>query len=457
MRFPYRRVHFVGIGGIGMSALAKVLTTLGVEVTGTDISESVNVGMLRSLGIDVRVPHDPSMVGKGVELVVYSSAVPKDNQELLKAKELGIPLVKRGELLAMVVSQKESVVVAGSHGKTTTTAMVGKILWDAGKDPTIIVGGRLMDFESSNALIGSGNLIVAESDESDGSFLMLSPTTGILTNVDKEHLSHYGSFKELKKAFRKFLSQVRRHRVVCADDENAEEVCRNFEAIFYSVRSKDSHVYGEILEEYSEGTRFVYCSPWGIQEMFLPMTGVFNVQNALAAVTVCVLEGVDLDKAAESLAKFKGVERRLTVRGSYKGCLLVDDYAHHPTEIVNTLSAAKKRWPSRRMVVVFQPHRYTRMRDLWREFLSVFHSADSLWVTDVYSAGERCNGFNISSFLSELRERYSRVHFYPTWQEMVEPLKRELDESSVLITLGAGDVWKLCLTLAESDSYETFP
>lgn len=449
MGFRYRKVHFVGIGGIGMSALARVLVDMGVEVTGSDIAENANVKSLRDLGVRVWVPHDAKALAGDVDLVVYSSAVPQDNVELRKAFEMGIPVMKRGELLAAISSEKDSVIVAGSHGKTTTSAMIGKILYDADFSPTVLVGGRIKDFEDTNALMGDGHIIVAESDESDGSFLLLSPWIGVLTNVDREHLNHYGDFEALKRAFRLFLERVREHRVVCADDESAMQVAEGMGKFTYSVRNTAADAVAEDIELTAEGTSFVCRTPWGAERVKIPLAGTYNVSNALAALCAACLSGCSFEKAISSLESFSGVQRRLTVRGYFKGTVLVDDYAHHPTEIHNTLAAVRQRWPGRRVVAVFQPHRYSRMRHLWRDFLNAFDFADELWVTDVYSAGEVNNGFRIEDLVVGLKKRKQAVIFVPSWLDMVPMLKDRLKGNEVLITLGAGDVWKLCEALRE--------
>ena len=448
MKFPYKKVHFVGIGGIGMSALARILVSLGVEVTGSDISEGANVEALRALGVRVWVPHNAELLPQDAELVVYSSAIPEENPELVRAKDLGIPIISRGRLLAMITEDRESVVVAGSHGKTTTTAMVAKILWDAGLSPTVIVGGRIRDFESANALMGSGSLLVAESDESDGSFLMLHPEVGVLTNIDREHLNYYGDFDALKRAFRTYLEGVRSTRVICMDDENALEVSRGLEALFYSASSARADVFAESIKRERDGSRFVCRTPWGSGEVRLKVPGHHNVLNALAAVAASVIKGCSLEEALSSLSSFKGVERRLTLRGYLNGAPLIDDYAHHPTEISSVLDAVRQMWPERRIIAVFQPHRYSRMKYLWRDFIDALSRADLLFVSDVYSAGERENSFSMDLFLREL-SKVKPFEYYPHWSQMEEPLKRLVGEGDLVITLGAGDVWKLCLRLAD--------
>ncbi len=456
MNFPYRKVHFVGIGGIGMSALARVLLTLGVEVTGSDITENLNVKELRKLGANICVPHREEALKNDVELVVFSSAVPQDNVELKKARNIGIPLMKRGKLLAAITKEKRSLIVAGSHGKTTTTAMIGRILWGAGFSPTIIVGGKLKDFQNTNALIGSGELVVAESDESDGTFLHLSPYIGVLTNIDREHLNHYGSFEALKEAFRSYLGHVKGYRVVCMDDPNAYSVSLGFECLYYSLNNYKADITAENLEIKSEGTCFECVSPWGRERFFLKLPGPYNVRNALAAIATAALTGVPLERIACELEKFSGVERRLTVRGYCRGAVLIDDYAHHPTEILNTLEAVRQRWPDKRVLVVFQPHRYSRMKLLWKDFAEVLSKVEELWVTDIYSAGEKSNGFNMESFLKELKRRGISPNFFKHWRDMITPLRRRLTPEHVLITMGAGDIWKLCNFLAE-ESTETTP
>lgn len=252
--------------------------------------------------------------------------------------------------------------------------------------------------------MGNGDFLVAESDESDGSFLLLNPFIGVLTNVDREHLNHYGSFEELKKAFRTFLEFTRRHRVVCMDDQYAIEVSRGLDVLSYSVGNPEAEVYAENLVMDSSGARFVCHTPWGKSEVIIQLAGMYNVSNSLAAVTAACLAGCSLDKAVEALSTFKGVERRLTIRGFRNGAVLVDDYAHHPTEIKNVLQAARQKWPGKRIIAVFQPHRYSRMKLLWRDFLNAFQDADEVWVTDVYAAGEINNGFDMQKFLEEFKK-----------------------------------------------------
>lgn len=440
------KVHFIGIGGIGMSALARVLVTLGYKITGSDITENQNVEELRKLGVEIWVPHDASKIHKDTELVVYSSAILPSNPELIEAKKRNLRIMSRGELLAKVTCEKRCIAIGGSHGKTTTTGMIGKILYDAGLSPTIIVGGRLRDFDSTNALWGDGNIVVTETDESDGSFLYLTPSVSVITNVDMEHVSHYGSYENLVKAFYQFCENTRDYRVLYGDDD----ILRTFSIqgiVRYGMQKVVNDVVVEEVKFYTDRTSFKVNSPWGNVEVCIGLLGLHNVKNATASITVSALLGIPLEKAAESLGSFKGVERRLTIVGEKKGITLIDDYAHHPTEVKSTLSAIRQRWKDNRVIAIFQPHRYSRMSLLWEEFLNSFHLADEVWVTGVYSAGEVPGGFDMDLFVKKLRDLHGCVRFYESWKDMVDPILSYLKYGDVVVTLGAGDVGKLCKEL----------
>lgn len=440
------KVHFIGIGGIGMSALARILLSLGVEVTGSDIAENEAVRELRGKGVEIWVPHDASKIHPDTSMVVYSSAIREDNEERVRAKGMGIEVISRGELLARITGERTCVAVSGSHGKTTTTAMIGKIFIDAFLKPTVIVGGRLRDFSSTNALWGDGEIVITESDESDGSFLHLSPNVGIVTNVDREHLSHYGSFGKLVEAFKIFCENTKEYKILCGDDPVLRDVtCKN--AIYYGLDSFCDVVI-EDVRFYSDRTFFTIRSPWGATDLELGLLGLHNVRNATASYVAAKIFGISDDIIYNSLSTFSGVERRMTLVGTVNGAYLIDDYAHHPTEVRATLGALRQRWRNNRIIAVFQPHRYSRMSSVWQDMVDSFDSADEVWVTDVYSAGETNEyGFSIELFIEKLRERHPNVHFYHTWREMLEPLKRLLGEGDVLVTLGAGDVGKLCREL----------
>jgi len=433
------KVHFIGIGGIGMSALARILVSMGFFVSGSDIQESKIVKELRDIGVKVYIGHKAEQI-EGASLVVYSSAIKPDNPELQEAKRKDIPILHRGEMLAKVMEKKNAVAIAGSHGKTTTTSLVAMILMEAGWEPTVIVGGRLTSV-GTNAFLGSGDFVVAETDESDGSFLKLKPSYAIVTNIDREHLEHYGSFTSLVEAFFTFLSQVKEKKVICIDDRILREI--SHDAITYGF-SKDA-IYS-VKNVRKEG-KYRYFTPLykgkELQEIKMGLSGWHNVQNALGALALCLEMGVSLDNVFEALSKFEGVERRLTVKGEAKGIVVVDDYGHHPTEIKCTLKAVLESWPERRIVVLFQPHRYTRVKALLEEFSKAFHDAHEVWVTEIYSAGEAPNGVTGADVYNGIKRKSNpSVRYIPDINDAPFILANELKEGDLLLTLGAGDVWK---------------
>ena len=443
------RVHFVGMGGVGMSALARILLSMGVKVSGSDIQRNRLLDQLEELGARVYIGHRAEQV-EGARLVVYSTAIPEDNPELKRAKEWGIPVVHRGEMLAMIMAEKEGLAVAGSHGKTTTTSMVASILMHAGLEPTVLVGGRLISMDT-NALLGKGNLVVAEADESDGSFLHLLPHYAVVTNVDREHLDHYGSFEKLVEAFQGFLGRVQRLRVVCWEDPVLRGLIRG-DTLTYGFSPK-AFYRAEGLVKKDGGKQVFTCYRGGerLGEVVLPLPGDHNVLNALGALAVTLEMGVEWDRAVEALAHFKGVDRRITLRGEVKGIAVVDDYGHHPTEIKSTLKAVREYWPDRRLVVVFQPHRYSRTKALLEKFWDAFHGVDRLLVMDIYPAGESPNGVTGRDVWRGVRERSCNHALYlPSKDEVKGYLMDNLAEGDLLLTLGAGDVWRIGMEILEA-------
>jgi len=443
------RVHFVGMGGVGMSALARILLSMGVEVSGSDIQKNRLLDQLEELGAKVYIGHRAEQV-EGARLVVYSTAIKGDNPELKEAKGRGIPVIHRGEMLAMIMAQKEGLAVAGSHGKTTTTSMVASILMHAGLEPTVLVGGRLISMDT-NALLGKGNLIVAEADESDGSFLHLLPHYAVVTNVDREHLDHYGSFEKLVEAFQGFLGRVQRLRVVCWEDPVLRRLIRG-DTLAYGF-SPGAFYRAVGLAKKGGGRQVFTCYRGGenLGEVVLPIPGDHNVLNALGALALTLEMGVTWEKAVEALAAFKGVDRRITLRGEVKGIAVVDDYGHHPTEIRNTLKAVREYWPDRRLVVVFQPHRYSRTRTLLEEFWGAFHGVDRLLIMDIYPAGESPNGATGEDIWRGVRERSCYQALYlPSKDEVKGYLVDNLDRGDLLLTLGAGDVWRIGTEILEA-------
>ena len=387
-----KHIHFVGIGGIGMSGIAELLANLGYRVSGSDLNESIITRRLSSLGCTVYQGHDSAWTA-GADVVVTSSAIAADNPEVLAAREQNIPVVPRAEMLAELMRLKKyGIAIAGSHGKTSTTSMVSWIMAEAGLDPTIVVGGKV-DCLGGNAKLGEGEFLVAEADESDGSFLKLSPVIEVITNIDFEHPDYYADIDQVKAAFVEFIDKVPFYgaAIICLDDEHIAEILPEISkrVITYGL-TRQSDVYGENIDFSSGRSSFeAYRSGELLGTVQLLQPGLHNVYNALAAISVGLELEIEFAKIASALASFAGVQRRLQLKGEAAGITVVDDYGHHPTEIRATLSAVKQAWPEKRLVVLFQPHRYSRTKGLFSEFLTCFHQADFLVMTDIYAASEK--------------------------------------------------------------------
>lgn len=449
MRQFVRRVHFVGIGGVGMSGIAQVLLNLGFKVSGSDLKETELTRRLRRAGAKVFIGHRASQAD-GAEVVVVSSAVSADNPEARRARSCGVPVVPRVAMLAELARLKKTITVAGSHGKTTTTAMLGMALQAAGVDPTVVVGGQVANLMGANARVGLGDYLVAEADESDGSFLSLFPLVAVVTNVDDDHLDHYGTMDNLKAAFREHLSHLPFYglAVVCAEDANALAAARgaarpvatyaleraaHWEGRFRPVPPRLAGVVAQRLEVRHHGRL------WGVLDLRVP--GRHNALNALAAVAAADFLGCVPAKVARGLSDFRGVGRRLERLGSAHGVLFIDDYGHHPTEVKATLAALRASYAKgRRLLVVFQPHRFTRTRQLWRQFGPALRGADQAFILPIYAAGEK----PIAGVSSELIVRSARragVSARPFTRAL--DLVCELAPGDVVLSLGAGDVWKV--------------
>ena len=454
-----RQLHLVAIGGIGMSGIAEILVNSGFTVTGSDLNESSALQRLRSLGIRCDVGHSAEYV-HGAHVVVYSSAVPPGNPELVEARRLGIPAITRGEMLAELMRLKQGIAIAGSHGKTTTSSFVAEVLQAGELDPTCVVGGRLLSF-GSNARRGAGRVMVAEADESDGSFLRLAPTWAICTNVDEEHLDHYGSFAALKRAFLDFLGRVPFYgaAILCSDDPVLRELMPDIKCrvITYGF-GQDAILRGEILAQDAVGSHFRWRGPSCDGELRLPVLGRHNVLNALAAIAI----GLELDLSpgtiAAGLGAFRGVGRRFEVKGEVGGVLIMDDYAHHPTEIAATVAAARRHF-GRPLRVVFQPHRFSRTQLLADEFGAAFDDADDLIVAPIYAAGEvPIPGVDSGRIAARVAERgRTPVRQLDSRDEIARCLLREAEPGDMILTLGAGDLnlfaEKLLLQLREQESH----
>ena len=441
-----RRIHFVGIGGIGMSGIAEVLINMGYEVSGSDLKRANTIERLESLGAKIFIGHDPRNLS-GAQLVVVSSAVKRDNPEVAKAFEKKIPVIPRAEMLAELMRLKYGVAVAGSHGKTTTTSLISTVLSHSGFDPTVVVGGRVVTL-GTNARLGNGAFMVAETDESDGSFLMLSPTITVVTNVDREHLDYYGTLSRLKEAFLDFINKVPFYglSVLCLDCPNIRELVPSIKKRYLTYGfSQQADLRAQDVEVRGFETTFKVLFKNSTEgNIRLRVPGRHNAQNALAAVAVGMELGIKFDDIVEGLDEFRGIERRLQVKGRVKDVLFVDDCGHHPEEIRATLSTLKEAL-GKRLIVIFQPHRYSRTRLLFESFSTAFSLADALIVLDIYSAGEDIDeGVSAESLARFIKESgYPDVVYLGDWNDVTRYVLGKVRSGDAVITLGAGDVWKI--------------
>jgi UDP-N-acetylmuramate--alanine ligase len=440
----YQQIHFVGIGGVGMSGIAEILLNLGYRVTGSDQRKNDAVERLMQLGAKVFIGHDGTQV-TGAHVVVYSSAVKSDNPELVAARQQQVPIIPRAEMLAELARLKYAIAVAGTHGKTTTTSMVGAVLAEARLDPTIIVGGRVSAL-GSNARLGQGNFLVAEADESDGSFLKLSPTIAVVTTIDAEHLDFYGSLDRIRDAFLAFVNKVPFYgsAVLCLDQPNIQMLIPKIEKriVTYGLEP-GADLAARRIEPIGLATRFeVVHRREPIGECRLAVPGRHNVANALAAVAVGLDLEIPFGTIAKALESFAGVQRRFQIRGTARQVTVVDDYGHHPAEIRATLSAAKSAFDGR-VVTVFQPHRYTRTFHLRDEFVTAFNQADVLLVLDIYPAGEApIPGVTAMDLAEGIRAHGHRDVTYLGGDRahLVDHLAEIVRSGDCVLTLGAGDV-----------------
>lgn len=438
-----RSIHFVGIGGIGMSGIAELLLNLGHRVSGSDLRESDTTRRLQSLGASVLFGHSEQNVPADVDVVVVSSAVRRSNPEWQEARARGVPVIPRAEMLAELMRLKEGVAIAGSHGKTTTTSMVATLLSHAGLDPTVVVGGKLNAL-GSNAFLGKGEAIVVEADESDGSFLRLTPTIAVVTNIDPEHLDHFGSFEALQQAFADFVNKVPFYglAVLCLDHPAVQALLPKLEKrhVTYGLSHQAEYRAADVQFDGLTSSFDVYRRGELLGRVQLRMVGTHNVLNALASIAVADEVGLPFSVAQEALASFKGVQRRFTVRGEAAGVMVVDDYGHHPAEVKATLGGARDGF-RRRLVVAFQPHRYTRTRDLMSEFATSFNDADVLLVTDVFAAGEApIEGCDAPALCEAIRSCGHRNVRYVPRAQLSQAVVGEAKEGDLVLTLGAGDV-----------------
>ena len=443
---PFQHIHFVGIGGIGMSGIAEVLANLGFRVTGSDQSKSEVTARLEQLKVEVTEGHGAENVGDA-HVVVRSTAVRDDNPEIIEARRRSIPVIPRAEMLAELMRMKPyTVACAGSHGKTTTTSMVATVLGTAGLDPTFVVGGIVRSYRS-NARLGKSELMVIEADESDRSFLMLTPMIAVVTNIDREHMDYYHDMEDVRRCFADFVNKVPFYgvSVLCLDDPHVQAVIPKVERrrITYGMSAQADISAHEISYDQNFGSTFTVLSGVNVLgKVTLRVPGKHNVYNSLAAIAVALELDVPFDTIAHALGEFSGAGRRFEFKGEEKGVTVVDDYGHHPTEIKATLSAARIGAPNRRIVVLFQPHRYSRTADLMDEFASAFNNADVLLVTDIYAASETPIEGISAEVLTERIKSYGHknAQYIGKLEGAAENLLGVVHEGDLVITLGAGSV-----------------
>ena len=430
-----------------MSGIAEVLINLGYKVSGSDLKQTEVTERLASLGGKIFIGHRPEQI-RNAHVVVTSSAVLPDNPEVVQAKKLKIPVIPRAEMLAELMRLKYAVTIAGTHGKTVTTSLVSMVLAEGGLDPTVVIGGRLKNIGSS-AKLGRGEFIVAEADESDGSFLKLTPTIAMVTNIDDDHLDHYKTLDNIKDAFTQFVNKVPFYGsiILCGEDENIKSIIPQITRKYYTYGiGKNYDFYAENIVYREMDSEFDICfSGKNLGRLTIHLPGAHNVVNSLGAAAVGIELGIELEKIRKAFLDFTGVSRRLEVKARKKEIVFIDDYGHHPTEIRVTLETIKSIWPDRRLLVIFQPHRYTRTRDLAKKFGPSFNSVSRVWLTDIYSAGEKpipgiSSSLILESFPAEKRET---VTLSSDRDAIIKEVAKSLRPRDVLVTLGAGDVYKI--------------
>ena len=447
----YRRgkiyhIHFVGIGGIGMSGIAEVLLNLGYHISGSDMKETEVTRRLQTLGCEISYGHRKENI-KEADVVVVSSAIRPDNPEVEVAEQRLIPVIPRAEMLAELMRMKIGIAIAGTHGKTTTTSLIATVLAAGGLDPTVVIGGRLNSI-GSNARLGQGEFLVAEADESDGSFLKLMPTIAVVTNIDPEHLDYYSGIEDIKETFLGFINKIPFFglAVLCLDHPNVQSLIPRLKKRFttYGLTAQADFQAKEIVFEGLSTTFDVLHQRREVGRLRIQMPGLHNVYNALATVATAYELDIPFQVVQETLRDFSGIQRRFQIKGERKGVLIVDDYGHHPVEIMATLRAARTGW-GRRIIAVFQPHRYTRTKALFHDFLTAFYDADALILTDIYPAGEdRIEGVEARLLFEGIQEYgHKNVTYLAEKKKIVEHLLHIVAPGDIVITLGAGDIWQV--------------
>jgi UDP-N-acetylmuramate--alanine ligase len=449
-----KHIHFVGIGGIGMSGIAELLINLGYHVSGSDLKASPVIKRLERLGGKVFQGHSAKNI-EGADVVVYSSAVSFENPEVVEAREKGIPVIPRAEMLAELMRLKYGVAIAGAHGKTTTTSMVASILTAGRLDPTVVIGGRLDIWGGSNAKLGQGDVLVAESDESDGSFMLLSPAIAVVTNIDYEHVDHYGTMDNIRNTFVGFINKIPFYgtAILCLDNQEIQNILPLIKKrhVTYGLTSQADLKARDIKKGSREVNYEVVHRGESLGRVTVNMPGNHIVLNSLAAIAVGLEFEMNMEDISKGLSTLGGLERRFQVKGEKNDIMVIDDYGHHPAEISATLETARECWPENRLIVVFQPHRYTRTKALYDRFVVSFNQADILVVAPIYPAGEKpIEGVDSSWLYQGIKERgHKEVHLGSSHDEMLQFLEETVRPGDRVITLGAGDVYRIGEELVE--------
>ncbi|MCB0324853.1 MAG: UDP-N-acetylmuramate--L-alanine ligase [Bdellovibrionales bacterium] len=465
-----QHIHFIGIGGVGMAGIAEVLKSLGYTVSGSDAKENLLTAELRQLGVRVCIGHREENLADDTSVVVVSTAIPPHNPELVAAKARGLPVIPRAEMLAELMRMKYGIAVAGAHGKTTTTSMTAKVLRDVGLDPTVIVGGRVLT-QATGARLGTGQYVVAEADESDGSFNLLRPAIAVITNIDQEHMSHWGSSEALDSAFRSFAESVPFYGpvIACAEDSRTMRVLEGLSRRVITYGFSEHHTLSahELSFVGPISSYTLKIGTESVGRVRLPASGAHMVLNSLAAIAVALELGAYPEEATASLATFPGVSRRTELIGEEQGVLVLDDYGHHPNEIAATLAAIRTGWlPYQaersnggklgRLHVVFEPHRYSRTQELFSEFCTAFRDADELYVGEIYPAGEEplpdVSGERLAAAICS-----PRAAFVPNLENVVDALARVVVPGDIVVTLGAGTVGSVAKLLVDHLAHAQYP
>jgi len=457
-KFALNNIHFVGIGGSGMSGIAEVLFNLGYKITGSDKSKSDITNRLSNMGIDITYKHTSSNL-KNAEMLVVSSAISENNPEIQEAKRNSIPILARAEMLSSLMNTKRGIAIAGTHGKTSTTSMIASIMTEANLDPTFINGGIINSF-NSNAQLGKGEYLIAEADESDQSFLLLQPSMSIITNIESDHLVNYqNSFENLKIAFLEFIKKLPFNgmAIVCGDDPVIKELIPEFSRpyITYGFNKYNDYVLSNYYSKDFKSS-FNLKSESENLDLSLNMLGRHNALNAAAASVLCMQEGISIEVINSSLKNFMGINRRMQVLGeisiNQSNCILVDDYGHHPTEIKSTIDSIRESFPQREINMVFQPHRYTRTKDLFMEFANVLTQVDKLFLLDIYSAGENpIEGVSSKDLMNKILDLgFNQVKIFKTGNQVIKSVKNLISNDSVLIMQGAGNISEITSEIKEN-------